>query len=129
MGLLDSIAGSVLGKLGGEQGGIAQVALDMFNQHGGLDGVLSKLKEGGLGDEVASWVSKGENLPVSASQINDALGSDTLTNLAKKFGIDPADLSAKIAEHLPAVIDKLTPDGEVPADSGNLLSTILGMLK
>ena len=67
MGLLDSIAGAVMGKLGGTEGGMAQIALDMFNQHGGLNGVLEKLKTSGLGDQVASWVGTGENpLPFEA---------------------------------------------------------------
>lgn len=47
----------------------------------------------------------------------------------QKFGITPEVLSTQIAQHLPSVIDKMTPNGEVGADSGNLLSTVLGMLK
>jgi uncharacterized protein YidB (DUF937 family) len=129
MGLLDSVAGAVLGKLGGSQGGMAQIALDMFNQHGGIGGVLDKFKAGGLGDAAASWVGKGENIPVSADQISSVLGSGAIADMAAKFGISPETLSAQIAEHLPTVIDKMTPDGEVAADSGNLLSTVLGMLK
>lgn len=129
MGLLDSVAGAVLGKLGGQQGGVAQIALDMFNQYGGLTGVLDKLKENGLADEAASWVGTGANLPVNADQIANALGNGEIAAMAAKFGIDPADLSAKIAEHLPTVIDKMTPNGEVNEGSGNLLSTVLGMLK
>ncbi len=129
MGLFDSVAGAVLGKLGGQQGGMAQIALDMFNQHGGIGGVLDKFKEGGLAEQAASWVGKGENMPISAEQISSVLGSGAIADMAAKFGIDPADLSAKIAEHLPTVIDKMTPDGEVTGDSGNLLSTVLGMLK
>lgn len=129
MGLLDSVAGAVLGKFGGQQGGMAQIALDMFNQHGGIGGVLDKFKEGGLAEQAASWVGKGENMPISAEQISSVLGSGAIADMAAKFGIDPADLSAKIAEHLPAVIDKMTPDGEVTGDSGNLLTTVLGMLK
>jgi uncharacterized protein YidB (DUF937 family) len=129
MGLLDSVAGMVLGKLGGQQGGMAQVALDMFNQNGGLAGVLDKFKQGGLAEQAASWVGKGENLPVSADQISSVLGSGAIAEMAAKFGIDPATLSAQIAEHLPTVVDKMTPNGAVEADSGNLLSTVLGMLK
>ena len=129
MGLLDSVAGMVLGKLGGQQGGMAQVALDMFNQNGGLAGVLDKFKAGGLAEQAASWVGKGENLPVSAEQISSVLGSGAIAEMAAKFGIDPATLSAQIAEHLPTVVDKMTPNGAVEADSGNLLSTVLGMLK
>jgi uncharacterized protein YidB (DUF937 family) len=129
MGLFDSVAGAVLGKLGGDQGGMAQVAIEMFNQNGGLNGILDKFKEGGLGEAAASWVGKGENLPISADQIASVLGNGQIAELAAKFGINPDTLSAQIAQHLPGVVDKLTPDGEVPAESGNILSTMLGMLK
>ena len=126
MSLLDSIEGAVMG---GGQGGIAQIATEMFNQNGGLNGVLDKLKAGGLGDVAASWVGKGANLPVSADQISSALGSGAIADMAAKFGISPDALSAQIAQHLPAVIDKMTPNGEVTADSGNILSSVLGMFK
>ena len=129
MGLLDSIAGAVMGKLGGTEGGMAQIALDMFNQHGGLNGVLEKLNSSGLGSQVASWVGTGENQAVSADQITNALGNSQIAELAAKFGITPDVLSSQLAQHLPDVINKLTPHGEVPADSGNLLSSVLGMLK
>ncbi|MES2502883.1 MAG: YidB family protein [Pseudomonadota bacterium] len=129
MGLFDSVAGAMLGKLGGEQGGMAQIAMDLLNQNGGLSGVLDKFKQGGLGEAAASWVGKGENMPISADQIASVLGNGQLAELAAKFGINPETLSAQIAQHLPGVVDKLTPDGEVPAESGNILSTVLGMLK
>jgi uncharacterized protein YidB (DUF937 family) len=129
MGLLDSVAGAVLGKLGGESGGMAQVAMEMFNNNGGVGGILDKFKEGGLAEQAASWVGKGENLPVSADQISSVLGSGAIADMAAKFGIDPSTLSAQIAEHLPTVVDKLTPNGEVTEGSGGLLSTVLGMLK
>ena len=129
MGLLDSIAGVVMGKLGGTEGGMAQIALDMFNQHGGLNGVLEKLKTNGLGDQVASWVGTGENQAVSADQITSALGSSQIAELAAKSGISPDVLSGQLAQHLPDVINKLTPHGEVPADSGSVLTSVLGMFK
>ena len=129
MGLLDSIAGAVMGKLGGTEGGMAQIALDMFNQHGGLNGVLDKFKTSGLGDQVASWVGTGENQAVSPDQITSALGSSQIAELAAKFGISPDVLSSQLAQHLPDVINKLTPHGEVPADSSNMLTSVLGMFK
>ena len=129
MGLLDSVAGAVLGKLGGDSGGMAQVAMEMFNNNGGVGGILDKFKEGGLAEQAASWVGKGENLPVSADQISSILGSGAIADMAAKFGIDPSTLSAQIAQHLPTVVDKLTPNGAVEAESGGLLSTVLGMLK
>jgi len=129
MGLFDNVAGAVLGKLGGEKGAMAQAAVEMFNQNGGLSGILDRFKESGLAEQAASWVSKGENLPVTAEQISNVIGSTTIAEMAARFGISAETLSAKIAEHLPTVIDRMTPDGEVNNSSGNLLSTILGMLK
>ncbi|HEY0562870.1 MAG TPA: YidB family protein [Methylophilus sp.] len=129
MGLFDSIAGSVLEKMAGDKGGMAQVAMEMLNQNGGLQGVLAKFQQGGLGELAASWVSKGDNLPISAEQISSVLGNGAIAEMAAKFGINPDTLSAQIAEHLPTLVDKLTPDGEVPADNSNLLSSVLGMLK
>ncbi len=130
MGLFDDVAGAVMGKvMGGNQGGMAQIAMEMFNQHGGLNGVLDKFKQGGLGDLAASWVGTGANLPISAEQISSVLGSGAIIEMAAKFGITPEMLSSQIAQHLPNVIDKMTPNGEVSADSSNLLSSVLGMLK
>ena len=129
MGLFDSVAGAVLGKLGGEQGNMAQAAMEMFNQNGGLSGILEKLKASGFAEQVASWVGTGENLPISAEQISSVLGSGAIAEMAAKFGITPEVLSSKIAQYLPVIVDKMTPDGEVSANSARLLSTVLSMLK
>jgi len=129
MGLFDSLAGAVLSKVGGDKGAMVQVAMDLFNQNGGLEGVIEKFKAGGLAEQAASWVSTGENLPISAEQITQVLGSSTVTDIAAKLGMDSGDISSKIAEYLPQVIDKMTPDGEVNANSGNLMTAVLGMLK
>jgi len=129
MGLFDSVAGAVLGKLGGDKGAMVQMAMDLFNQNGGLEGVVEKFKTGGFADEAASWIGKGENLSISAEQVTQVLGSDAITNIADKLDMDPDEVSAKIAEYLPQVIDKMTPDGEVNAGSGNLLTAVLGMFK
>ncbi len=130
MGLFDSVAGAVLSKLGGEQGSMAQVAMEMFNNNGGLSGIVDKFKQGGLSEQVASWVGTGENIAVSPEQISSVMGEGAIADMAAKFGLSPEVLSAQIAQHLPTVVDKLTPNGEVNAESGGgLLSTVLGMLK
>lgn len=80
MGLLDQLAGQVLGSLaGGAQGGgqspLIQLVLNLIqNSEGGLGGLLSKFNQAGLGDQVASWVGTGQNLPVSADQLGQVLG-------------------------------------------------------
>jgi uncharacterized protein YidB (DUF937 family) len=129
MGLLD-IAGAVLGNTLSEgKGGMAQIAMEVFNQNGGLAGIVAKLQESGLAEQAASWISKGENIPVSGEQISNALGENTIKELAAKFNINADTLSSQIAEHLPKVVDQMTPEGEVNESSGSLVSTILGMFK
>lgn len=129
MGLFDSVAGAMLGKLGGNKGAMVQVAMDLFNQYGGLEGVIEKFNAGGLAAQTASWVGKGANLPVSAEQIAQILGGNTIADIATKLSMNTNDVSSNIAEYLPQIIDKMTPDGEVSAGSGNLLTAVLGMLK
>src|SRR5688572_29967888 len=101
MGFLDNIAGAVLGKMGGEQGSMAQAAIELFNQNGGVDGVLEKFKASGLAEQAASWVGNGENLAISAEQISSVLGNGAIADLAAKLGLSPETLSAQIAQHLP----------------------------
>jgi uncharacterized protein YidB (DUF937 family) len=129
MGLFDNIAGAVLGKVLGEKSDMARVAMEMLNQYGGIEGILAKFKEGGLADAAATWVGKGENAAVSSGQITEALGSDTIAEIAGKFGISPSELSGQLADHLPNVIDQLTPDGKVNNNANDLLGTVLGMFK
>lgn len=129
MGLFDSVASAVMGKLGATDGGMAQMAMELFNQNGGLEGILAKFKEGGLAEQAASWVGTGANMAVSPDQIASVLGNGKIAEMAAKMGISPETLSAQIAEHLPTVVDKLTPNGAVEGNSGDLLSKVLGMLK
>jgi uncharacterized protein YidB (DUF937 family) len=76
---------------------------------------MQRFQSQGLGDIFQSWVGKGSNQPISPDQLQNALGSDQVKSLAEKAGIPAETLSQKLSEHLPQLIDKLTPNGEVPA--------------
>ncbi|WP_076592554.1 YidB family protein [Herminiimonas arsenitoxidans] len=133
MGLLDQLTGQVMGSLGGQnsagtQGDLMSSVMGLVNGAGGVQGLLEKLQNGGLGDQVASWIGTGENQPVSADQIKNALGEDNVQQIAQQAGIEPERASAGLAELLPQIIDKLTPNGQVP-EGGDLLQQGLGMLK
>ena len=41
------------------------------------------------------------------------LGSEEVKALAAKLGVDPSQVSHFLAEYLPKVVDKLTPEGKV----------------
>ena len=104
--------------------GIEEVA----KEKGGLGGLLDKFGAAGLGEEVKSWIGKGENKGISAQQIKDALGSEKLQGIADKLGVSVDTAADKVAGVLPTVIDKLTPDGVVPDPEG-LSEKITGFFK
>jgi uncharacterized protein YidB (DUF937 family) len=147
MGLFDSVlsaatqaAGGALGQ-GNMPGGASPDALlqglaGLLNGAGGaggngLAGLVSQFQQGGLGEVVASWVSTGANLPVSADQIGQVLGGDGLGRFAQALGIDPQQAAGQLSHWLPQVVDGLTPNGQLPAgepDLAGLLPQLLGGL-
>lgn len=132
MGLLDDLKGvaSKAAGSGGAPGGGAEGAISgLLGQGGGaLPGLLDKFGAGGLGNVAQSWVSKGTNLPISGSQIKSILGSDAVGSVAAKLGLSSEAAADKIAQVLPGIIDKLTPDGIVP-DPEALADKLTGLIK
>ena len=112
MGLFDQLANQVLGG-GGDQSSLMQLAQSLMQNEGGLQGVLAQLQQAGLADQVSSWLGDGANLPVSADQIQEALGSDTLAGLGSQVGLSAEDAGRGIAEYLPALVDKLKNEAKV----------------
>jgi uncharacterized protein YidB (DUF937 family) len=133
MGLLDSL-------LGGENpqqssnapGGAALVSVlsGLLASNGGLQGLLNKFTQAGHGDTVASWVSTGENQPISPEALQRVIGPDQVNAIATKLGVDPAQASALVAKFLPTAVDKLTPNGAIDpsADHSQTLSNLLPSL-
>ena len=130
MGLLDGLLENVLG-IGTQQsqGSMLQVALQVLEQNGGLPGIISKFEHGGMADHVGSWVGTGANMPISGAQLQEILGSGSIGEIAQRLGLSHADASSGLAQTLPQVIDKLTPDGQVPADHGDLVARARAMLE
>jgi len=127
MSLIDDVRNKVMG--GGEgSGSPISACLNLVNNYpGGFSGLLQAFHEKGLGGVVGSWVGTGSNQAISAEQIQSVLGNEHIKQFAAKAGIDPEQASSKIAECLPTVVDKLTPNGEVP--QGNLLERGKDLLK
>lgn len=132
MGILDELVGKVSGMLGGgdeQHSGLLGGIMEMLSGggSGGLSGLLQTFQEKGLGDVISSWIGTGANQAISADQIQEVLGSDMVRNLAAKAGIPTEEIGGKLAELLPGVIDKLTPDGTIP--EGGLLEKGMEILK
>ena len=112
-------------------GGIADVLGSLLASnggHGGLEGLVAKFAQAGLGNVVQSWIGSGTNLPVSGDQISSVLGSDVMSGLAAKLGMDHGAASGQIASMLPGLIDSLTPHGKVPEGGLGMAGDLLKML-
>lgn len=107
---------SAVGGMKGEHSGLIDGILGMVTNKdsGGLAGLVNTFKEKGLGDIISSWVSTGKNLPISAEQIQHGIGKEQIQQLAEKIGLSPEAAKSKLAEFLPDIIDKLTPEGKLP---------------
>jgi len=130
MSLLDSVVGALAGGQSDGSSSLMNVVLQLINnpQTGGLGGLVQAFEQGGLGSVVNSWVSTGQNLPISAEQIKAVLGGGKLQEIASQLGISPDQASGSLAELLPKVVDHLTPNGQLP-EGGNLLAEGMDLLK
>jgi uncharacterized protein YidB (DUF937 family) len=115
MGLFDQIAGELTGALG-QNNPLATQLLGYVNdpQHGGLQGLVKQFHDKGLGSVVSSWVATGPNIPITPQQLQSVLGNERVQQLSAKFGITPEMLTTHLSSALPTIIDKLTPNGQVP---------------
>ena len=108
MGLLDGLLGGIVGA------GMVAVVNNLLDQHGGLQGVVSQFEKNGLGATVKSWVGTGPNQPISADEVQRALGPDLLQQLSAKSGLSTQELTQRLSQVLPQAVDKMTPDGVIP---------------
>src|SRR6478752_3043940 len=116
MSLLSSVLGAVGGKDdkggGGSNAALVGVLGAVLAESSGLQGLMNKFSQSGMGDVFSKWVSTGPNPPISGDQLKQVLGSQQVQALAAKLGIDPNQASELLAQHLPGIIDKMTPEGK-----------------
>lgn len=152
MGLLDSVLGQVLGGLGTQQspqggaagatGGLGDMGaiagalgglLANNGSQGGLGGLVSKFEQAGMGDVIGSWIGKGDNAPISGGQLGNVLGSDAISSIASKLGVNATTLLPMLAAMLPQLINQLTPHGKAPEEGlgthDDLLASLSGLLQ
>lgn len=141
MGLLDGILGSLAGNTGnsGQQGSnpLLQMAMQMLQHRGdgstgglgGLGGLVDAFQNAGLGDQVKSWIGTGANMPISADQLSNVLGSDKIRDIANQLGMSHGEVSGGLADMLPQLIDKLSPNGQLPDNHNMLQDALTGFLK
>jgi uncharacterized protein YidB (DUF937 family) len=110
--------------------GVFKLVVELLNKPeiGGISGLIKLFQEKGLEGIISSWIGTGENLPISAEQIQQILGGDEMQKIANNTSLPVQNIAADLSKLLPLVIDKLTPNGEV-SDSNSLLALGLDFLK
>ena len=128
--------GDILGQMmgGGQRGGgglgdiLGQVLGGAGGSGGGLGGLLRQFESAGLGDQARSWVSPGQNQPLSPDALGRVFGADGLATIARQAGLSERETTAGLAQLLPEIIDRATPQGQVP-DEDQLAGTLQDLLR
>jgi uncharacterized protein YidB (DUF937 family) len=126
MGFLEGMLGEVLkGVLNGNVSSQQQSQLpNVFNEIlkntdlGSIGGLLKQLQEGGLEKQIGSWLGEGKNLPVNPGQIKEALGNDTVKQIAKQLGLPVDEALKKMSEFFPEAVNQAAPEGELKREFG-----------
>ena len=112
MGLLDQL------NLGGVLGQVEAAALPALlnavlakTQYGDLNGLVTKLQQGGLGPQVQSWLGNGTNMPITADQLKAVLGNAEVQDFARRLGLPVDEMLKLLAQYLPEIVDKASPNG------------------
>ena len=141
MGLLDQVLGAALGRIGQGRGGLgdlvsgasrgaprqagasqllmsllpAVVAMLANRGGGGLGSLLEQFRAAGLDQQARSWVSSGENIPITRDDVASALGDRRLDEIAAQAGVSTDEASGGLAALLPELVNELTPQGDLPS--------------
>ncbi len=134
MGTISDLLARLTGSAGatGPQAGsnpLVHGVLQMLSDPntGGLQGLVQRFHDQGLGTIVSSWVGTGANQPIGPDQLTQALGTDRVQQLARTAGAPASSVATQLAALLPMMVDKLTPTGAIPDSSG--LAKGLAMLR
>lgn len=104
--------GGMLGNLGGALGGLTGGSV----LSGGLGDLVDRFQQAGRGEKVDSWIGRGDNAPVDATDLEAALGEETITELLQKTGLSRTELLQRLSQTLPDAVNQLTPEGRLPTE-------------
>jgi uncharacterized protein YidB (DUF937 family) len=130
MGFLDGILAQVTGATGGanpqQAGLVATVLAIVQSQPGGLTGLVQRFQQHGLQDVIASWITTGPNQSITPAQVHQVLGEENVQQIAQQHGLDATQVTSQLSQILPTLVDKLTPNGELPEGAGALGDLLKG---
>ena len=108
-----------LGDILGQVPGGAQPGAGM----GGLGGLIEQMQRAGYGEQARSWVGTGQNMPITPDALDQIFGQGGIEEIARRAGVTPREATDGMSELLPEVVDRVTPDGEIP-DGDQLVRSV-----
>ncbi|HAY28913.1 MAG TPA: hypothetical protein DIT03_10570 [Candidatus Accumulibacter sp.] len=126
-GMLGGAAGSGAGA-GGLGAALGGMLAGGSGGSGGLGALLEHFQRAGFAEQASSWVSTGANLPLPPGAIGQVLGDDALSQIARQAGVSEAEAGEGLAQLLPVVIDRVTPDGKAP-DLDQLVASVADLTR
>lgn len=127
MGILDKVTNVISEHAGSID---IDAIMKWIDQSGGVSALINKFKQGGLTHIIESWLGKGENMPISADQIKQILGNESLQKLANTLGQDESQTSSLLASYLPKIISRIGSDGQATSsETSNFISKSIDFLK
>lgn len=116
MGILDVISGYMSGpdatrpRLLRVMEGLFAAPPDGIDLHE----LLARMEKAGLIDIGRSWTGVGRNKPISVTQMRQLLTPHELKRIASHARLDEQEVLGTLAEHLPGIVDGITPGGKIP---------------
>jgi uncharacterized protein YidB (DUF937 family) len=119
--MLDKLIAGALQGMGQQQGGgdMMQIVAGLLSGTGGggaggLAGLVQQFQQAGLGEQVSSWISTGQNLPINVDQLMQVFGQGNMQQMAASAGVNVQDFGQQLSQLLPQAVDQMTPSGQLP---------------
>jgi uncharacterized protein YidB (DUF937 family) len=126
-GMLARRGGVAAGRANGGNGGTAvlmmllPLAMRWVQRNGGMGAVLKRFQQQGYGKQAQSWLAPGDNQPLDEQAVEQVVGQGDIAQMAERLGVPKEQVAQAFAEIMPELVDKLTPQGELPAQADEVL--------
>lgn len=97
------------------------LAMRWVQRNGGMGAVMDKFRQKGMGGQAQSWMSTGENEPIDDQAVEQVVGQDELRQMAQRLGVPEEQVAQAFAEIMPEMVDKMTPQGQMPPEADEVL--------
>ncbi len=97
------------------------LAMRWVQKNGGMNAVLDKFRQKGMQRQAQSWMSTGENQPIDEQSVEQVVGQQELREMAQRLGVPEDQVAQAFAEIMPEMVDKLTPEGQLPQEADEVI--------